>query len=208
MPTCADFRLSKDVANDPKFRAMWFHMDEYCAEILEMCQRVELWTKRCLTNDPGRKLIILAGRVGTGKTTLARRAIRAISKTNISAWYENFIPQPLKTDHFKWGAVANLGPAARNEGSRWIDAVEAHAALIDDIGTETDQFNAGVATENLRLLLEARKNLWTIITTNIPPQKWAKAWDFRVEDRLQRNSDIVEILAAPSYTRNPQPVSA
>lgn len=199
MPTCADYGLERHPVVDEEFRKRWLRLDEYCPEIKEMCVAVELWVKRCLTDGPGNRRLILAGRIGTGKSTVARRAVRTIATLQVSAWYERFIPTTITTGVYEWSKLASIGPSDRNDQSCWIDAVESKAALIDDIGTEVDKFKSGAPTENLRLLLEARRDLWTIITTNVHPAFWSKVWDERVEDRLYRNADIFEIKSARSY---------
>lgn len=200
LPRCADYGLSKVAANDPEFRKRWLHMDEYCPEITRMLEAVELWVKRCLTNaKDSPRTLILAGKIGTGKSTAARRAIFTIGALQVAAWYEAFCPATISTGAFEWSKLACIGPTERNDQSCWIDAIEAKAALIDDIGTEVDKFKSGGPTENLRLLLESRRDLWTIITTNVPPSKWAEVWDRRVEDRLYRNAQTVELKSAASY---------
>lgn len=200
LPTCADYGLSRIPVNDQAFRKRWLRMDEYCNEVVEMLQAVELWVKHCLTNaKDSPRTLVLAGRIGVGKSTVARRAIRTIGALQVAAWYEGFCPTTITTGAFEWSKLACIGPTERNDQSCWIDAVEAKAALIDDIGTEVDKFKSGGPTENLRLLLEARRESWTIITTNVPPAKWAEVWDRRVEDRLYRHAKTIELTNATSY---------
>lgn len=158
MPKCADYGLFKTVVNDPAFRARWFRMDESCNEVAAMLEEVELWVKNCLNNVHGNRTLVLAGKIGTGKSTAARRAIRCIGALQVAAWYEWFCPSTITTGTFDWSKLACIGPTERNDESCWIDAVEAKAALIDDIGTEVDKFKSGGPTENLRLLLEARRD--------------------------------------------------
>lgn len=201
MPTCADYLLFKTVENDEAFRDRWFHMDDNDPEVSAMLKAVEIWVKNCLNDVPGNRLLVLAGKICTGKSTAARRAIRTIGSLQVAAWYEGFCRTTITTGAFDWSKLACIGPTERNYESCWIDAVEAKAALVDDIGTEVDKFKSGGPTENLRLLLEARRDLWTIITTNVPPSKWAEVWDRRVEDRLYRKSEIVELKTAESYAR-------
>lgn len=203
LPTCADYGLSKTVINDPAFRKRWLRMDEYCQEVIQMLEAVEIWVKQCLTNVKDSRTLILAGKIGTGKSTVARRAVRTIGALQVSAWYEGLCPESITTGCFEWSKLACIGPTERNDQSCWIDAIEAKAALIDDIGTEVDKFKSGGPTENLRLLLESRRDSWTIITTNIPPAKWAEVWDRRVEDRLYRHAKTIELETSQSYIGKP-----
>lgn len=77
------------------------------------------------------------------------------------------------------------------------DVCDASLVIVDDLGTETDQFRSGAPTQRLCELLNAceRKHLWA--TTNVPPAGWAAKWDQRVEDRLL-SADVV-VVKAPSY---------
>lgn len=202
VPMCVDYGLTKSVEPDVKFRLQWLGDDPRShPEVQQMRIETELWVKRCLNDKLHGRLLVLSGRFGTGKSRVARKAVKAIQAMGIAAWYEKLRRQTIAAHAFNWSELAQIGPMERNDQSAWIDAVEVGAALIDDIGTEVDKFKSGSTTENLRLLLEARRDLWTIYTTNIPPDKWAECWDRRVDDRLHRNSVIVTLPTTQSWTQ-------
>ena len=184
------------------FRKVWFRMDESHPDVLDMCVATEMWVRRYLLGSPNNRLLVIYGRTGTGKSMVSRKALAAIGAIGISAWHEGFrgkCPGPRAA--FEWSQICAMGPADRNEGTLWIDAMEADALILQDIGTEVDRFKSDVGTENLRLILEGRRNKWTIITTNIPPEHWSEAWDARVDRRLNTNSVIVSVRNAPTFKK-------
>ena len=187
---------------NPKFRKKWFRMDESHPEVRRMCEAAEGWVRRFLLGGREKRLLVIYGRTGTGKSMVSRAALRAISLIGISAWSEGYRQTcPKARDSFEWSVLSAMGPADRNDGTRWVDAIEAEAAIFQDIGTEIDRFKSGGATENLRLLLEERRNKWTIITTNVPQENWEEAWDLRVSRRLDTNSEIIAVRTAPTYKK-------
>ena len=194
-------RSPRAYLSSPDWRAKWIGLDEHHAEVLEMSMAAEQFVKRCLTDDGQPRLLVLSGKNGVGKTTVAQRIIEAVGLIGISAWSSGRCRKPPMSRSYHWQRLASVKPGDRQGETLWTECVELDMALLDDIGAEVDQFKSGLAAENLRLMLEERKAKWTVVTTNIMPRDWSKAWDQRVEDRLHRNSIIVELKTAPSYLR-------
>lgn len=69
---------------------------------------------------------------------------------------------------------------------------------LDDIGAENDDFK--VATDKLCMVLTRREKKHTLITTNISMDAWAQRFDARVEDRLLRNAEVVDMNEVPSFS--------
>ena len=198
--TCGTFGFDGSLNLNPEFRKRWFKMDERHQEIKVMCEATEAWVRRFLTANRDKRTLVIYGRTGTGKSMVSRAALKTIGAIGISAWSEGFRNKcPQSSVSFEWSALSAIGPADRNEGTIWIDAIEAEVLALQDIGTEVDRFKSGASIENLRLILEAKQNKWTIITTNIPAENWKEAWDIRVDRRLKTNSEIVSVRNAPTY---------
>lgn len=79
------------------------------------------------------------------------------------------------------------------------DAFENDLVILDDIGAETDQYKSGIPNDKLCQILSRREKRFTVVTTNIAPQNWMERFDGRINDRLCRNSVILDISGVPSY---------
>jgi len=92
--------------------------------------------------------------------------------------------------------------AAKHEPRRAAALEGACLLLLDDVGAEVDRYKSGEPTERLRALLDARAGHFTVISTNLPPAMWSIRYDARVEDRMLRNSIIVDLHNVPPWTRD------
>ncbi len=78
------------------------------------------------------------------------------------------------------------------------DMLQVDCLFLDDIGAENDAFK--IASDRLCQVLSKRERKFTMITTNISPEDWGEKFDVRIEDRLLRNSVIVDMTEVPSYS--------
>jgi DNA replication protein DnaC len=168
-----------------------------------MAQRAELFAKRFFLNDrTGPMFLVICGDNGCGKTHTARAIYRYCSAVAPTAW---------EAGYWKGGST----PASVFEGwsrladttdyhGRWLDIVGAQMAVLDDVGAEVDRFRSALPIENLGRMLGEREGRFTVVTTNVPPDQWILQWDARVEERLHRKSEIIELANVPSFYRKEQ----
>ena len=69
--------------------------------------------------------------------------------------------------------------------------------VLDDVGAEQDPFKDVAAT--LCQVMSRREERFTVITSNVPIEKWPERFDTRVTDRLLRNSELVNLFGLPTY---------
>ena len=130
-------------------------------------------------DQEGRKTLLLLGEAGRGKSHLARQVRGFVNDIGVRAWHEGYWPRPITCGFWSWAKLVEP------DGSSTLrDALEADVAVIDDIGSEKDQFRSGAPTETLRQFLDDREHRFTMLTTNVPAHLWAERWDGRVADRL------------------------
>ncbi len=168
-----------------------------------MVKRAKVFLSRALRNqrtDP--KLLVITGKIGNGKTCVARGCHRCFGDWSCDVYSRGFWCNGPITVFEVWSELARIGAEQRD--GRWRDCVEADFLVLDDVGSETNEMKSEVPTENLRVMLEERIGRWTVITMNIHPSDWEHKWDKRVEDRLHRRSEVVELPTAPSWWRKPR----
>lgn len=189
----------------PKWRAFYLGLDESHPEVAAMCLAVERWAQGCLAMAKVGRMLVLIGANGVGKSTAGRGAIRGVQRHAIDAWHSGNWrkPNPARAESFIWSDLAGMKPEDRNDRTSWPEATQKDAVLLDDVGSESDSYKSGVSTENLRIVLELRAGLWTIVTTNIGPEHWEDVWDARVASRLYENAIHVELRTAPDWRRLP-----
>lgn len=154
-----------------------------------------------LNRDSGRRMRIVIGSVGTGKSHTARALNKWATFVAHEAWVRQWhkhsdgLPRVVRVD---WSVVASPESCVRREFDDWCqDVSEASMIILDDVGTETDQFKSGVPTERLTHVLNRCEGKFVWINTNVGPEDWSKRWDARVEDRLLAGECIT--VNAPSY---------
>jgi DNA replication protein DnaC len=146
------------------------------------------------------KRVTIVGEVGCGKTHVSKAIAFWAQRSAYDRWFKGskatyelprveFVkasrmlsPETYPSDSFETRLEAICGSAM---------------AILDDIGTETDQYRTGIPAARLARILDAcqERHLW--ITTNKLPSAWNQTWDRRVEDRLLAGR-VIEIRA-PSF---------
>lgn len=151
------------------------------------------------TPSRGERLIIY-GENGTGKSLAAKAINRWANRAAIElpvvlgigedAEYRlpicKFYNWPSLMTEMKsgeWGIVEEILPA--------------ELLILDDVGAEHDPSH--IAVERLYVVLEARVNRWTIITTNYGPAHWENRFERRISSRLMRNSRHVALDQVPDW---------
>lgn len=165
-------------------------------KLAELTEALTNLSRSILANDRRSPLlVVLAGPPGTGKTHCLRR---------LEAWVRGLCWADVQG---RWSGLPGVRRISasdyldlRRSDPRRADAVRSVSLLLlDDVGAEVDRFKRGEHAEALRNLLEERIDRWTVVSTNLPSQRWVSAWDDRVADRFLRNSEIIELWEVPSY---------
>ena len=172
-------------ANHPDIQSLADAAEAFCAH----------WFHR---NGHG-QLRVAVGKPGCGKTHVGRKVWEWARAVSLSRWEQqpatDYIPSIVFTP---WASVASPEKMSGAEFADWMAEIDsATMIVVDDIGTETDQYRTGVPTQRLCQLLNRCESKWLWLTTNKAPEHWAQAWDIRVEDRLLAGH--VFTSSAPSY---------
>ena len=159
----------------------------------------EKFCGRWFNNKSDKSLLVIVGVYGNGKTHTARAIYKFCSDAAMSAfetqrWGGGKIPSAI---FISWPEASSA--FADKRFGLMQDAVENDLVVLDDIGAETDQFKSGICKDKLCQILSRRERKFTVVTTNIGPANWETELDGRINDRLMRNSVIVDISNVPSY---------
>jgi DNA replication protein DnaC len=168
-------------------------------QVQMMMDRAEVFVKRALMRAPGDpRLLVLAGDSGCGKTHVAWRCHEFLLRAAIVGWERKWWKNRLLISVFyPWSQLA--GTSTDERDGAWRDCSESDFLVLDDVGSETDVYKSGMQKENLRLMLEERLGKFTLITMNVPPETWRAKWDARIEDRLLRRSEVIELPNVKSW---------
>lgn len=135
--------------------------------------------------DTGRGLI-LQGKVGTGKTTLAIATLRMAVQRGIRCLFVNNISLNDK--------LLNLLNSDRKELANYDKLLRTVPLLvIDDFGAESDRNNHSWIVEKMESIIGERydRMLPTIITTNLTKDEIKKRYNERIYDRLRDTCNLV-----------------
>lgn len=124
------------------------------------------------------KTLVLYGDAGTGKTCLATAIVRKVLDKGYSVKCTNSFEfvQDMLSSH--------TAPSVDEKYNILNDYLRADVLFIDDLGTETMLKN--VTIEYFLYIVEQRllKNKYTIITTNLTPDKFVEKYGDRLHSRL------------------------
>lgn len=135
--------------------------------------------------DTGKGLI-LQGKVGTGKTTLAIAILRMAVQSGIRCLFVNNISLNDK--------LLNLLNSDRKELANYDTLLRTVPLLvIDDFGAESDRNNHSWIVEKMESIIGERydRMLPTIITTNLTKDDIKKRYNERIYDRLRDTCELV-----------------
>lgn len=185
---------------DAAWQDKWLKMNRHSPEINAYMNRLESFSKRAIKNVHEKPLLVVFGPNGNGKSHGAKAVVDYFQAAAFTAYERGW-----------WGSISKKVPSAiclpwatlceNRQSGLWRDAAEAEVAALDDAGRETDRFRSGEPTEWLSALLDAREGRFTLVTTNVLPAQWRDQWDSRVEDRLLRNAEHVNLTTIGSYAR-------
>lgn len=150
--------------------------------------------------DTGRGLI-LQGKVGTGKTTLAIATLRMAVQRGIRCLFVNNISLNDK--------LLNLLNSDRKELANYDKLLRTVPLLvIDDFGAESDRNSKSWLVEKMESIIGERydRMLPTIITTNLTKDEIKARYNERIYDRLRDTCDLLifrgKSLRGSNETRN------
>jgi DNA replication protein DnaC len=83
------------------------------------------------------------------------------------------------------------------------ESMTADLLFLDDVGAESDKFKTGETVDAICQLLSRREGRWTVISLNYGPDKWVSRFDPRVSDRLWRQTELLDLTGAPSWSAPP-----
>lgn len=147
--------------------------------------------------------LILVGHVGCGKTVLGERLIEWARAVAVTSYDRAYWPSPPAVGFLRWQDIADQLETGKQSMEETVAQAAAETLLvIDDIGADSDRFKSGKSTDALAYLLTRRQGRgFTVLTTNIAQEAWASRWDARVEDRLLRNSTVIDMSECPSWAK-------
>lgn len=142
--------------------------------------------------------VVVSGDVGLGKTHVSQRLAGWARAVAFDRWSQHRTSGELPTVAFKTARILSPRKCAEAVfGEHMEEIEESSMVIIDDIGTEIDEFKTGAPTERLCHILNRLEGRYLWLTTNKSSNAWAATWDKRVEDRLLA-CDVIE-LSGPSY---------
>lgn len=199
-PNAAAFLAELEGTEEEEFLLRCPALRQNGPKVLSMGSELLDWMVRVIKRARGRgATLVLAGDSGTGKTHCLKVADLWLIDNYITAWERGYWDNPISWERVDWPSLcSSMEKTIDNE--RISDLCECGVLLLDDIGSEVDRYKNGSPAELLRRVLGSREGKFTLITTNIKPDDWAKRWDARVSDRLLRGSIIVELFGTPSFS--------
>ena len=142
----------------------------------EAMATVEAWRGR----EKRGSVLILSGEVGSGKSQAAARVV-------IDGPPRDYLERPWPDErHPRWLDVTDLHAIGLYDRSGAFDALLRCSVLaVDDVGTEYDD-KSGVMQVLLDRLLNKRYGGagWTVVTTNLSPQRFGERYGQRIMSRL------------------------
>lgn len=172
-----------------EWQRKWLQVEIYHDRIQTLADSVERLAARWFKqSETLQRLLVVSGDPGCGKTLCARRLHRwAVQSRPYDLVGVSFHHWPEICDGFKRGEYGVVS-----------DMISDSLLVIDDLGAEHDPSKVGM--DKMCQILSRRERKFTMITTNVSPTVWRERFDARVEDRLFRNSVIVDLFGVESYS--------
>ena len=181
-----------------KWQQKWIALDVVHPDLQTLATATEAFCTRWYHNDSEKSLLVVVGNYGSGKSHTAKAIYRfcgamAFAAFETGKWGSRQTPSAL---FISWPEAASQF----NEKNFSIipDAMDSDLLIVDDIGAENDPWK--ICADKLCQVLSRREKRFTVITTNIQPAEWAQKFDGRINDRLLRNSVVVDISKVKSYS--------
>ena len=157
--------------------------------LVPIAEEAEAWARRFYRGNRVSATLILSGDSGTGKTMISNRLRAWVERMAIECamsggWSRS--PSTEWVDWVDWWERYQDGRPCRDLS----DIISSDCLLLDDVGAESDRYKSGQNTAILCQILGKRERKFTVITTNIPKEKWGEKFDTRVADRLKRNGAV------------------
>lgn len=192
------------LTNYPKLESpwqrKWLGLAITHPDIQAAAKTVETFCGGFYHGKPAERLI-LCGPTGNGKTSIATSIAKWATIIAIEAYTKKHWPNPPRTTLVRWQSVID-DIEERSTALALDPLLDSELLVVDDIGAETDRFKSGKPVDALtQLLSQAQGRTWLVITTNIGPDEWPTKWGDRVEDRLLRDSVVIDLSAVPSWAK-------
>lgn len=180
-----------------KWQQKWIGLDCVAPELQTLATAAEAFCGRWFNNITESSLLVIVGDFGSGKTHTAKAIFKFCSTAAVSAfdtkkWGQHSFPSSL---FISWPEAANQ--FTEKNFSLLDDATSNDLVVLDDIGAENDPWK--ICADKLCQILSRRERKFTVVTTNIQPANWADKLDGRINDRLLRNSTVIDLSGVPSY---------
>jgi DNA replication protein DnaC len=181
-----------------KWQQKWLRLNVVVPQLQELAESAEAFCGRWMNNNTTKSLLVIVGGFGSGKTHTARAIFRFCSAAATNAfetekWGRQKFPESI---FVSWPEAAN--EFNEKNYSLLQDILEDELVILDDIGAENDPWK--ICSDKLCQILSRRERKFTVITTNIQPTEWPTKFDGRINDRLLRNSVVIDLTGAPSYS--------
>ena len=180
-----------------KWQQKWVKLDIVHPKLQKLADEAESFCSRWFKNDTSKTLLVLVGSYGSGKTHVAKAIYKfcvaaAVSAFETKRWGEHSFPSSI---FISWPEAADA--FAEKQFGIMDDAVSNDLVIVDDIGAENDPWK--ICSDKLCQILSRREKKFTVVTTNVLAEKWEERFDGRINDRLLRNSIVIDISEVPSF---------
>lgn len=162
-----------------------------------LADAAEAFCGRWFNHDTNKSLLVIVGDFGSGKTHTAKGIYRFALSASMAAfetkkWPGGRFPQSL---YLSWPETASK--FGERNFSAMVDAFDSDLVIIDDIGAENDPWK--LCADRLCQILSRREQMFTVVTTNVQPASWSERFDGRINDRLLRNSVVIDLTSVQSF---------
>lgn len=191
----ADCLSERDSA---EFRRLVIGLDEsHHRKVAALSRWTERWIKAaCMAERVPTRWLLFGGQAGTGKSHALKAANTFLRSNGVDLWPRWYPTAPPSVRMATWSKVVQAGPLM------WADfEEEVHAAkfvILDDLGSETDRYRTGEPAERLRIILDLCATKWLLASTNLTRETLAKAFDPRVQSRMERAA-VLDMTGVPDY---------